>query len=105
MANMIIALGNDPWPSTLRLARVVVAPEQKLCFLKEAIDLARECFERPKGLEACLLTPIYTEAPFLLSDVGLHAEDRNALPVGVAAFAVNPRDEAVNLSTWQGNNV
>ena len=43
---MIIALGNDPWPSTLRLARVVVAPDQKLCSLKEAVDLARESFKR-----------------------------------------------------------
>ena len=46
VANMVMALGSDPWPSTLRLARVVVAPDQKLCFLKEAVDLAKECFER-----------------------------------------------------------
>ena len=70
VANMVMALGNDPWLSTLGLARVVVAPSQKLCSLTEAVDLARECFERPKGLEAShyFLTPIYTEAPFLLSD-------------------------------------
>ena len=104
MANMIIALGNDPWPSTLRLARVVIAPDQKLCSLKEAMDLTREHFKRPKGMEAChyFLTPVYMEAPFLLSDVGLHSEDGSALPIGVAAFAVNPRDNAVNLSIWQG---
>ena len=52
VANMVMALGNDPWPSTLRLARVVVAPDQKLCSLKEAMDLANEHFGRPKGLEA-----------------------------------------------------
>ena len=91
VANMVMALGNDPWTSTLRLARVVVAPDQKLCSLKEAMDLARECFERPKGLEVShyFLTPVYMEAPFLLSDAGLHG-DRNAIPIGVAAFAVSP---------------
>ena len=74
VANMVVALGNDPWPSTLGLARVAVAPDQKLCSLMEAVDLAREHFERPKGLEAShyFLTPIYTEAPFLLLDAGLH---------------------------------
>ena len=104
MANMIIALGNDPWPSTLGLARVVVALDQKLCSLKEAMDSALECFERPKGLEAChyFLTLIYMEAPFLLSDVGLHTEDKSALPIGVAVFAVSLGDNAVNLSPSQG---
>ena len=29
VANMLVALGNDPWPSILGLARVVVAPDQK----------------------------------------------------------------------------
>ena len=44
VANMVMALGNDPWPSTLGLARVVAAPDQKLCSLKEAVDSARESF-------------------------------------------------------------
>ena len=42
------------------------------------------------------------EAPFLLSDAGLNAEDRNAIPVGVATFAVSPGDDAVNLSALEG---
>ena len=101
---MVITLDNDPWPSTLGLSRVVVAPDQKLCSLKEAMDLAREHFERPKGLEAShyFLTPIYMETPFLLLDAGLHTEDRTAIPVGVAAFAVSPGDNAVKLSASEG---
>ena len=104
VANMVVALGNDPWPSTLRLARVVVAPDQKLCSLMETVDLARECFERSKGLEAShyFLTPIYMEAPFLISDAGLHTEAKSAIPIGVTAFAVSPGDTAVNLSTSEG---
>ena len=100
VANMVMALGNDLWPSTLGLARVVVAPDQKLCSLTEAMDSAREHFKRPKGLEAShyFLTTIYMEAPFLLLDAGLHIEDGSAIPIGVAAFAVSPGDNAVNLS-------
>ena len=48
------------------------------------------------------LTPIYMEASFLLSDAGLHGEDGNAIPIGVAAFAVSPGDNAVNLSASEG---
>ena len=73
MANLVVALGNDPWPHTLRLARVLVAPDQKLCSLTEAVTSAKEHFGREKGLEAAhyYLTPIYIEAPYLLSNVGL----------------------------------
>ena len=42
------------------------------------------------------------EAPFLSLDAGLHTEDRTAIPVGVAAFAVSPGDNAVNLSASEG---
>ena len=68
------------------------------------MDMARECFNRPKGLEAShyFLTPVYTEAPFLLSDVGLHMEDGSAIPIGVAAFGLSPGDNVVNLSTSEG---
>ena len=44
------------------------------------------------------LTPVYMEAPFLLLDVGLHTEDRSAIPIGVAAFGLSPGGNAVNLS-------
>ena len=69
MANLVVATGSFPWPHTLGLARVVVAPGQKLCSLMEALDSAREHFDKPKGLEETYyyLTPRYVEAPYLLS--------------------------------------
>ena len=45
------------------------------------------------------------EAPYLLSDVGLQAEDGTAMAIGVAAFGVSPRDNVVNLSSLRGGNV
>ena len=44
VANLIVALGNNLWPCTLRLARVQVALNQKLCSLTKAVDSAREHF-------------------------------------------------------------
>ena len=104
VTNLIVALGNNPWPCTLGLARVQVAPNQKLCSLTEAMDSAREHFNREKGLEAAhyYLTPVYTKAPYLLSDVGLQAEDGTAMAIGVTALSVNPRDNAVNLTASEG---
>ena len=104
VTNLIVALGNNPWPCTLRLARVHVALNQKLCSLIEAMDSAREHFNREKGLEAAhyYLTPVYMEAPYLLSDVGLQAEDGTAMAIGVTALGVNPRDNAVNLTASEG---
>ena len=65
MANLVVATGSFPWPHTLNLARVVVAPGQKLCSLMEAMDSAREHSDKPKGLEETYyyLTPRYVEAP------------------------------------------
>ena len=104
VTNLIVALGNNPWPCTLGLARVQVAPNQKLCSLIEVVDSAKGCFNREKGLEAAhyYLTPVYTEAPYLLLDVGLQAEDSTAMAIGVAALSVNPRDNAVNLTASEG---
>ena len=67
MANLIVLLGNNPLPCTLRLARVLVALDQKLCSLTEAVNSAKECFKREKGLEAAhyYLTSVYTEASSL----------------------------------------
>ena len=48
VANLIVALGNNPWPCTLRLARVLVAPDQNLCSLTKAMNSAKEHFEREK---------------------------------------------------------
>ena len=99
-----MALGNNPWPCTLGLARVLVALDQKLCSLTKAVNSAKEHFEREKGLEAAhyYLTPVYTEAPYLLSDAGLQAEDGTAMAIGVASLGVSPRDNAVNLSASEG---
>ena len=71
VANLIMVLGNNPWPCTLGLARVNVALNQDLCSLTEAMSSAKECFNREKGLEEAhyYLTSVYTEAPYLLSDV------------------------------------
>ena len=71
VTNLIVALGNNPWPCTLRLAKVQVALNQKLCALIEAMDSAREHFNREKGLEAAhyYLTAFYTEAPYFLSEM------------------------------------
>ena len=106
VANLIVALGNNPWPCTLRLARVLVAPDQKLCSLTKAMNSAKWHFkrERERGLEVphYYLTPVYTEAPYLLSDVGLQAEDGTAMAIGVATLGVSPRDNTVNLSASQG---
>ena len=100
VTNLIVALGNNPWPCTLGLARVQVVLNQKLCSLIEAMDSAREHFNREKGLEAAhyYLTPVYTEAPYLLSDVGLQAEDGTAMAIGVTTLGVNPRDNAVHIT-------
>ena len=107
VANLIVALGNNPWPCTLGLTRVQVAPNQKMCSLIEAMDSARECFNREKGLEAAhyYLTPAYTEALYLLSDAGLQAEDGTAMVIGVTTLSVNPKDNAVNLTASEGGNV
>ena len=104
VANLIVALGNNPWPCTFRLARVLVALDQKLCSLTKAVNSAKGCFEKEEGLEALHynLTAVYTEAPYLLSDVGLQAEDGTATAIGVAAFGASPRDNAVNLSASEG---
>ena len=51
VANLIVAYGISPWPHTLGLARVHVAPNQKMCSTTEAVESARECFNGEKGLE------------------------------------------------------
>ena len=104
VANLIVALGNNPWPCTLGLARVQVAPNQKMCSLIEAMDSAKEHFNREKGLEAAYyyLIPVYMDTPYILSDAGLQAADGTATVIGVATFGVNPKDNAVNLTPSEG---
>ena len=104
MANLVVATGSFPWLCTLSLARVVVAPGQKLSSLMEAADLAREHFNRPKGLEEAYyyLTPRYVETPYLLSDVGIEVLDEDTAPIGVAAFRTDTKNNKIDLSTSEG---
>ena len=104
VTNLIFVLGNNPWPCTLSLARVHVALSQKMYSLTEAMDSAKEHFSREKGLESVhyYLTPVYTEAPYLLSDAGLQAADGTATVIGVVALSVNPMDNIVNLTASEG---
>ena len=107
MANLVVAIGSFPWPSTLRIARVVVAPGQKLCSLTEAVNSARECFNKPKGLEEVYyyLTPRYVKAPYLLSDVRMEVPNEDTTPIGVAAFGMNLKDNKIDLSASQGADI
>ena len=75
-----------------------------MCSLIKAVDSAREHFNREKGLEAAhyYLTPVYMEAPYLLSDAGLQAEDGTAMVIGVTTLSVNPKDNTVNLTASEG---
>ena len=104
VANLIVAFGITPWPHTLGLARVHVAPNQKMCSIIEAMESARECFSGEKGLKVAYyyLTPVYTEAPYILSDVGLQAADGSAMVIGVAVVGFAPKDNTVNLATSEG---
>ena len=104
VANLIVAFGITPWPHTLGLARVHVAPNQKMCSIIEAVESAREHFSREKGLKAAhyYLTPVYTEAPYILSDVGLQAADGSAMVIGVATVGIAPKDNTVNLAASEG---
>ena len=64
VANLIVVFGHNPWPCTLGLARVHVVLNKKMCSLTEAVESAKEHFNREKGLEAAhyYLIPVYTEA-------------------------------------------
>ena len=104
VANLIVVFGISPWPSTLGLARVHVAPNQKMCSIIQAIESAKECFGRDNGLETphYYLTPVHTEAPYILSDAGLQATDGSAMVIGVAVVGINLKDNTVNLATSDG---
>ena len=104
VANLILAFGISPWPHTLGLARVHVALNQKMCSIIKAVESAREYFSKEKGLEMAhyYLTPVYTEAPYILSDVGLQAADGSATVIGVAVVGVAPKDNTVDLATSEG---
>ena len=48
------------------------------------------------------LTPVYTEAPYILSDAGLQAADGSAIIIRVAAVGIVPKDNTVDLTTSEG---
>ena len=99
-----MAFGTSPWPCTLGLARVHVAPNQKLCSIIEAMESAKEHFSGEKGLKAAYyyLTPVYTEALYILSDAGLQAAEGSATIIGVATVGIVPKDNTVDLTASEG---
>ena len=104
IANLIVAFGISPWPRTLSLARVHVAPNQKLCSITHAVEAAKEHFSLENKLDAphYYLTTVYTEAPYILSDAGLQAEDGRATVIGVTTVGVDLTDNTVNLAASEG---
>ena len=99
VANLIVAFGSSPWPCTLSLARV-----QKMCSIIEAVESAKEHFSGEKGLKVAYyyLTPVYTEALYILPDAGLQATDGSATIIGVAMVGIVTKDNTVDLSTSEG---
>ena len=104
LANLIATFGITPWPRTLSLARVHIAPNQKLCSTLHAVELAKERFNLDGNMESphYYLTPVSTEAPYILSDVGLQREDDVTRVIGVAMMCVDPADNTVNLAASEG---
>ena len=104
LANLIATFGITPWPHTLGLARVHVAPNQKLCSVLHAVESAKERFKLDDNMESpyYYLTPVSTEAPYILSDVGLQNKDDVTRVIGVAAMHVNPADNTVDLAASEG---
>ena len=100
VANLIVAFGISPWPHTLSFARVHVAPSQKMFSITKAMESAREHFNGEKGLEVAhyYLTPVHTEAPYILSNVGLQAADGSAIGNRVWPWWALP--QRTTQSTW-----
>ena len=65
---------------------------------------AKEHFSLENRLDAphYYLTPVYTEAPYILSDAGLQAEDGRATVIGVTMVGVDLMDNTVNLVASEG---
>ena len=104
LANLIATFGITPWPCTLSLARVHVAPNQKLCSITHAMEPAKECFSLDGSMESphYYLTPVSTEAPYILSDAGLQREEDVTRVIGVAMMRVDPTDNTVDLAASEG---
>ena len=68
------------------------------------MESAKEHFSLENRLDSphYYLTPVYTEAPYILSDAGLQAEDGRAMVIGVTAVGVDLMDNTVNLVASEG---
>ena len=66
--------------------------------------ISQGTFSLENGLDAphYYLTPVYTEAPYVLSDAGLHTKDGRAMVIGVAALGIDLTDNTVNLAASEG---
>ena len=104
LANLIVTFGITPWPHTLGLARVYVAPNQKLCSITHAVESAKEHFKLDSRIESphYYLTPIYVEAPYILSDAELQEEEDATTVIGVAAMRIDPTDNTADLVANEG---
>ena len=65
---------------------------------------AKEHFSLDNRIESphYYLTPVYTEAPYILSDAGLQTEEDEATMIGVATMGVDLMDNTVNLAASKG---
>ena len=63
------------------------------------MESAKEHFRLENRLDVphYYLTPVYTEAPYILSDAGLQAEDGRATVIGVTTVGIDLTDNTVNL--------
>ena len=104
LANLITTFGITPWPRTLDLARVHIAPNQKLCSVTHAMESAKECFNLDGNMESpyYYLTPVSTEASHILSDAGVQCREGGTRVIGVATMCVDPADNTVNLVASEG---
>ena len=99
-----LGFGITPWPRTLGLARVHVAPNQKLCSVLYAMESAKERFDLDGNMESPYyhLTPVSTEAPYIISDAGLQHKDDMTRVIGVAMMCIDPADNTVDLAASEG---
>ena len=104
LVNLIATFGITPWPHTLSLARVHIAPNQKLCSVTHAVESAKECFNLDGNMELpyYYLTPVSTEASHILSDAGLQRKEGGTRVIGVATMCVDPVDNTVDLAASKG---
>ena len=79
-------------------------PRIKNCSVLHAVESAKERFKLDDNMESpyYYLTPVSTEAPYILSDVGLQSKDDVTRVIGVAAMRVNPADNTVDLVASEG---